>query len=160
MIRCSCGSLWRCKVSELGRTEEALQVLSKIVDISSKLVAARSVAHRLLRAISRSRPEKGSFLPAEMFPATKKPARSRQGCKRMSSALCFTVAALTADISLTNGTGSCAEPVVFGLKSLQTGLVDILERDSSTAYIEFLQNDRRERSQKSLGTQRRRNTKR
>jgi tetratricopeptide (TPR) repeat protein len=133
----------RC-LRELGRTEEALQVLSKIVDISEQAIAAESIATKSTpRNIASDRDQrKSSFLPQRCF-RRRKPAQSKsQGCKRMSSALCFwLMAALTAEINPDErGRDRALSLLCSASKSLQAGLVDIPERDSSTkaAYIEFL----------------------
>jgi tetratricopeptide (TPR) repeat protein len=136
----------RC-LRELGRTEEALQVLSKIVDISELAVAAESIAMATKSApcnVASDRDQKrSSFLPQRCF-RRRKPAQSRtHSGKRMSSALCFwLMAALTADINPDEGGRDRALSLLRSAsKSLQLGLADIPERDSSikVAYIDFLQ---------------------
>jgi hypothetical protein len=148
----------RC-LRELGRTEEALQVLCKIVDISEQAVAAESIATKSTpRNVSSDRDQrKSSFLPQRCF-RRRKPAQSKtQGCKRMPSALCFwLMAALTADINPDErGRDRALNLLCSASKSLQAGLVDIPERDSSTkvAYIEFLQTIEDE-AKRLLGTRR------
>lgn len=134
----------RC-LRELGRTEEALQVLSKIVDISKQAVAAESIATKSTpRNVASDRdPRRSSFLPQRCFRRREPVHAKTKGCKRMSSALCFwLMAALTADTNPDErGRDRALGLLRSASKSLQAGLVAIPERDSSTkaAYIEFLQ---------------------
>jgi tetratricopeptide (TPR) repeat protein len=135
----------RC-LRELGRTEEALQVLSKIVKLSEQaLVTESSIATKSApRNAESGRDQKTiSFLPQRCF-RRRKPTKSRiHSCNRMSSALCFwLMAALTADTNPDErGWDRSLSLLRSASNSLQAGLKEIPKGDASTkaAYIEFLQ---------------------
>lgn len=127
----------RC-LRELGRTGEALEILSTVVEVSEHALLSKTI-FSTVKSTPPGDEAKTSFLPQRCFRQHKKVSSG----KRLSSGLCYwLMAALTADTKIDDeGRDRSLGLLRAASKSVQAGLSEIHEDDKSTraTYIDVLE---------------------